>query len=139
MRVGAASAFSVFCVPGAVMSTLEARAEENGSDVLLRCCVMSDVHFNGSPKAAEVARFQNALRFMYDYSAKQPYSKFDALVVVGDMSNHGNEAELSLFKKTMDEEVKPGTETVLCMGNHEFIEGTKERWEEIFERDSNKV
>ncbi len=132
MRTGAASAFSLLCVPSVVMSSIEARADELGSDVLLRCCVMSDVHFNGSENAAEVARFRRAMQFMYEYSAQQPYANFDALVVVGDMSNHGNEAELELFKKTMDEETKPGTRTLLCMGNHEFYGGNQAFWRQKF-------
>ncbi len=124
--------------PSDVLSTIEAKAEENGNDVVLRCCVMSDVHFNGNVEAKEVVRFRRALKFMYEYSAAQPYDKFDALVVVGDMSNHGNEAELTLFKKEMDAAVKPGTDTFLCMGNHEFYGGNQEYWQSVFGVEPNR-
>ena len=130
---------SALCLPAALFKEVEARADEQENDVVLRFSALSDVHFKVSPEAQEVDRFRRSMSFMYDYSAKQKYPKFDAMLVAGDFSDHGYDEELLLFKKIMDEGIRPGTETILCMGNHEFIAGSKKRWEEIFERDSNKV
>jgi hypothetical protein len=130
---------TVLCLPAGLFKEFEARADEAKNDVVLRFSALSDVHFKTSPNTAEVDRFRRSMSFMYDYSAEQKYQNFDAMLVAGDLTDYGADEELLLFKKVMDEGIKPGTETILCMGNHEFISGAKKRWEEIFERDSNKV
>ena len=132
LKMGAAGALSTLCVPSRIFAKYESSADSESNDVVLRCAVMSDVHFNGSVESKEYERFVRSLEFMYKYSSQQSYSKFDALVVVGDMSNHGIEAELSLFKKAMDAGIKEGTKTFLCMGNHEFYGGSQQLWREIF-------
>ena len=129
---GAALTSASLIVPGRIFARYEETAESQGNVVDMRCLIMSDVHFNGSPNAREVVRFQRALAFTYEYSNAQSYKNLDALVVVGDMSNHGNEAELTLFKKTMDAAVKTETQKVLCMGNHEFYGGNQEYWKSVF-------
>ncbi|MBQ9370826.1 MAG: metallophosphoesterase [Thermoguttaceae bacterium] len=133
-----ASAATLMCLPARLFAQYEAGADAD-NPVVLRFSALSDVHFKVSPQAQEVDRFRRAMKFMYDYSAEQSYQNFDAMLVAGDVSDHGWDDELLLFKKVMDEGIKQGTETILCMGNHEFIAGTKPRWEEIFERDSNKT
>lgn len=137
LKLGAMSAGVAF-LPRALWANYEATATEQGNDVVLRCCVMSDVHFNGKADSKETKRFKRSLEFMYDYSAAQPYKNFDALVVVGDMSNHGTENEIGLFKKAMDEGIRPGTDTFLCMGNHEFYGGNPQLWQSIFGVEPNR-
>ena len=131
LKLGALSAASTVFLPRELFARYEESTEAQGNDVVLRCCVMSDVHFDGRVDAKEVPRFKRAIEFMYEYSAQQAYPNFDALLVVGDMTNHGTEPELTLFKKTMDELVKPGTEKLLCMGNHEFYGGNAEYWQSV--------
>ncbi|MBQ9874472.1 MAG: metallophosphoesterase [Thermoguttaceae bacterium] len=131
LKTSALAASTLF-IPREVFAAEEPAMDKAGADVAMRALVMSDVHFNGDPKSKETERFCRATRFVYDYSKNQPYKNLDALVVVGDMSNHGNEAELTLFKKTMDAEVKEGTKTVLCMGNHEFYGGNQAYWKSVF-------
>ncbi|MGN0911161.1 MAG: hypothetical protein ACI4NV_07085, partial [Thermoguttaceae bacterium] len=94
----------LLCLPSSMFKISELHAEEENNNVVLRFCALSDVHFKTSPDTKEVDRFRRAIRFMYDYSAQQPYSKFDALLIAGDVSDHGLDEELLLFKKTMDEE-----------------------------------
>ncbi len=118
------------CLPAQLFAQTE-------GDVVARMAIMSDVHFSGSPDAPEVERFRKALAFMYEYSAKQPYKKFDALLVAGDMTNHGIPKEIDLFKKELDAAVKPGTQKILCMGNHEFGGGNKELWKKTFQTELN--
>ncbi len=132
LKLGAAGALSTLCIPSRVFANYESAADSELNDVVLRCAVMSDVHFDGKTTSKEYERFVRSLEFMYKYSSQQSYSKFDALVVVGDMSNHGIEAELSLFKKAMDAGIKEGTKTFLCMGNHEFYGGNHNVWRGIF-------
>ena len=129
LKFGAASALSLACVPRELFA---ADSANQGAKCVMRCAVMSDIHFNGKPDAKEVVRLRRVLRFMYEYSAQQPYNRFDALVVVGDMSNNGVREQIGLFKKTLDEEIHGETKTLLCMGNHEFYGGNQELWREVF-------
>ncbi len=140
LKGGALSALA-FCLPSRVFSAYEAAADAAENDVVLRFAAMSDIHFKKNADCAERERFQRAVAFMYDYSAKQNYPKFDALLVAGDMTDHGYDEEITLFKKTLDECVKPGTEKVICMGNHEFYSPApqKERWEKVMQLPANKV
>lgn len=108
--------------------------------VVLRFAAMSDVHFEKSApaNARQPVRFEKALRFMNEFSAGQKYPKFDALAVAGDFSNHGVIEEIGYFRKKMDENLKPETRRVLCMGNHEFYGGDKKLWEKTFETEANR-
>lgn len=133
---------ALLCMSSSAFRDFEARADEEENDVVLRFSAFSDVHFKKSPEAREVDRFRRSMSFMYDYSAKQKYSNFDAMLVAGDFSDHGYDEELLLFKKILDEGIRPGTEPLLCIGNHEFYSGkeaheVRRRWEEIFERPAN--
>lgn len=132
LKLGAAASFSTAFLPREIYAKYESDAETSGNDVVLRCCIMSDVHFNGSPTAKEVPRFRRAIDLTYKYSSDQPYKNFDALLVIGDMTNHGTEDQIGLFKKEMDAALKPGTDAFVCMGNHEYYGGNRELWESVF-------
>ena len=123
LQAGAA-AFSLALVPRAF-------AQSSKNPVVMRALVMSDVHFEGGRHDPEPERFKRAIQFVYDYSGRQAYKGFDALVVAGDMSNVGSEEQLALFKETMDAALQPGTQPLLCMGNHEFYGGDTARWTRI--------
>ena len=140
LKVGAASVSSLALTafPSRLFARVEATADAAENNVVLRFIVMSDVHFNGSPDAPEVDRFRRAIRFTRAYSAQNAYDKFDALVVAGDVSNHGIAEEIGLFKKTMDEEVPSDTQVFICMGNHEFYGGNPQLWQETFGVPVNK-
>lgn len=47
--------------------------------------------FKNSETVQEVGRFRRAIQFSYDYAATRPYDRLDALMVVGDMTDHGND------------------------------------------------
>ncbi len=130
---------SLLCVPSAIFAKYEEEADAASNEVVLRFSALSDVHFKKNRDCKEADRFRRSMKFMYDYSSQQPYKNFDAMLVAGDKSDHGWDEELLFFKEVMDEGIKKGTTTILCMGNHEFIAGNKKRWEEIFERPSNLV
>lgn len=131
LKSAGASCLGVCALSHEAMAQIDA-AQPEQAQVVLRCAVMSDVHFNGDPNAAEVERFRRAVDFTYRFAQDQPYKNFDALVVVGDMSNHGVEQELTLFKKEMDAALHEGTRALLCMGNHEFYGGNQDFWRGVF-------
>ena len=126
------TSFVLTCLPAQLFA-------DHPLDVVLRFAAMSDVHFSENPRSAEVDRLTKALAFMYDYSSKQPYHGFDALLVAGDMTNHGLTSELTLFRDTMNAGLRQGTAKLLCMGNHEFIKGNKNEWEHIFGMKANNM
>lgn len=127
---GAAAATGLFFIPRSVFA-------DSADDVVLRAAVTSDVHYNGSPDAPEVKRFEGTMKFMYEYSATQPYKNFDALLVGGDMSNNGKEDQIGLFCQSMDKCLKPETKRVLCMGNHDHWGGNRPLWERVFQTPAN--
>lgn len=112
---------------------------------VLRFAVCSDVHLNGDEDQEEAKRFEKLINFMYDYSAKQEYKNFDALVLVGDIATTGYPEEYAVAKKILKENIKDGTKVLSCCGNHEYIayrdvdasEGTRV-FEEQMERDDKE-
>lgn len=94
---------------------------------------MSDIHYSGDPNARSVSRFRKALGFLYEYSGTQEYPNMDALLIAGDMSNHGTEKQIGPFKRDLDAGIKAETKPLLCMGNHEFYGGSKELWQKTFD------
>ena len=127
------SGAALLCLPSYLL------ADSPKSKVVLRFVAMSDVHFdrNHNEKSNERIRLREAIRFMNDFSKKQEYPNFDALVVAGDFSNHGEPKELRPFKDILDQNLKAETRRVLCMGNHEYYGGNRQIWEEIFETNAN--
>ncbi len=133
-----AFATSLLCLPTQLHAIYESRADA-ANPVVLRFAALSDAHIKTARDAPEPDRLRRALQFVNEYSASQPYPKCDAILVAGDMADHGLDEEHALFKAILDENLEPATQTLLCMGNHEFISGSKARWEEIYERPANKT
>lgn len=120
--------------PAALWAAENVKAE----DVALRYAVISDVHFSENPDSKERKRLIRALEFLGK-------SHFDALVVAGDMTNHGYTSELTLFRDTLLGGLPKETQLVICMGNHEFYGGKdhekagggRPHWQGIFQRPLN--
>lgn len=108
--------------------------------VVLRFVAMSDVH-TGQTTDVESVRFGRAVNAAYDYAASQEYPALDAILVAGDMTNHGYESEMIAFKEDVDTFVRDTTRPLLVMGNHEyFVETGKavsDRWERIMKQNMN--
>lgn len=134
LAAASAAAASVYCLPASLLS------KECENSVILRFAALSDVHFNKNhgPDARQRIHFSRMIQFMNRYSAHQSYSKFDALVVAGDISDHGFEEEITRFRDVMNQNLKPETQRVLCMGNHEFYGGNKPLWEKTFGVPANR-
>lgn len=124
--------FLLTCLPARLLA-------DEQPETVLRFAAMSDIHFSGKLDAPEVDRLRKALKFMYEYSAEQKQPGFDALLVAGDMSNHGKPEELNLFRQELDAGLRPETARVICMGNHEFVNGNKESWESIIGLKTNDI
>lgn len=115
-------------------------SEPAETDVVLRFVAMSDVHI-GSIGDTDYERFGKAMESAYDYAESQVYNKLDAVMVVGDMTNYGQEGELVAFKSALDKNLKKETQSLLITGNHEFFqeEGQHviDRWEKALGTDIN--
>lgn len=127
------SLFFLAAVPTSVLT-----ASEGNEESVLRYAVISDVHFSSNPNSNERNRLQKALAYLGK-------SKFDALVIAGDVTNHGYTSELELFRNTLYEGLPDGTQALICMGNHEFFGGNdhkraggaRQHWEKIFQMPVN--
>lgn len=127
------SAFLLAAVPTSVLAASEEKEES-----VLRYAAISDVHFSSNPNSNERDRLRKALAYLGK-------SKFDALVIAGDVTNHGYTSELELFRNTLYDGLPDGTQALICMGNHEFIGrndharvgGARQHWEKIFQKPVN--
>lgn len=118
---------------------------ELDKELVLRCAIMSDVHFKTDPNCAEKKRLEKLMRFLPTYAKDSAHPNFDAVMVVGDMSDHGYAAELVPFRDTLLGNLPQGAQALLCMGNHEHwggeehvkAGGSRKNWETIFSRPAN--
>ena len=88
---------------------------------VLRFAVCSDVHLDGDPAQQNAEHFRSMFRDLYAYAETQAYAKVDALLVVGDFANTGAPEEYALFNAIVGENLKPETQLLTVLGNHEFI------------------
>ncbi len=88
---------------------------------VVRFAVTSDVHLNGDPEQAAAHRLADLLGDSYAYASGEKYKSLDALVVVGDFATTGSDEEYNLFNSIIEENIRPETELITVLGNHEFI------------------
>ena len=100
---------------------------------VLRFAVTSDVHCK-EDSDTECVRFENGMKMALDYSSSQSYKKLDAVYVVGDFANHGEEGEMVLFKDILDRVLPEDTQRILTMASHEYMNGGEEPAHEKFAR-----
>ena len=89
---------------------------------ILRFIACSDVHLDGNEEQPNAIRLANLIKDMYKYSELQDYKTVDALMVVGDFAGGGAESEYAMFNKIIKDNIKPQTQVLTVLGNHEFIE-----------------
>ena len=78
---------------------------------------------NGEDDDVNAKEFREFFSQSYDYSKKSDvYKNLDAVMICGDMTDWGREIEYAAFSRIISEECPDGTEMLVCMGNHEFIE-----------------
>jgi glucan-binding YG repeat protein len=94
------------------------KAEEGvnqNDDLLLQFPVLSDIHIGNKPQEES---FKRALT---DFQRIAP--NYNAIVLVGDLTNIGAEQEYDDFNRILDSSLTPGVEKVITIGNHEYFEG----------------
>jgi len=77
--------------------------------------VISDIHIGG---AESERKFQNALE---DY--KEIYPRYDAIVMVGDITNGGKESQYRTFMQILNSNKANKATEIILMGNHEYMAG----------------
>ena len=88
---------------------------------ILRFVVCSDVHLDCTNDQNRETKFEALFTDTYKYAAKSSYKKLDAVIVAGDFANSGLDEEYIRFNELVDKNIKPETQLLTCMGNHEFI------------------
>ncbi len=109
------------------------RAFDDGDFLpVLRFALTSDVHTRvmNDGGASEVATSdevehsalmaQRLFTSSYAYADGEEYDALDAVVVVGDYTDEGTEKQYQAFFGIVDDNMRPGTTLLACLGNHEF-------------------
>lgn len=66
-------------------------------------------------------RLSAAFKTAYAYAEScDGYKELDAFAVAGDFTNKGAPEQYEAFNKTFSENVKAGTQKIVCSGNHEY-------------------
>ncbi len=107
-----------------------------GGEVVLRFILSSDTHItSASPVSQSSFRTRRMINISYDYAATQPYTGLDAIVVVGDLTDHGRVRQYEAFKKIMEEEIREGTQLLTVMGNHGYHDGVMSNYTDVLNPD----
>ena len=87
---------------------------------VLRFIVCSDIHIETAiPERAE--RFGQLMDDMYACSDTAAYNRLDAVLVAGDFTGRGEDAEYEIFNSVIENHKRADTRLLCAMGNHEFI------------------
>ena len=113
---------------------------------VLRFAVASDVHIHvddktdeNQPERIRLAQFINKAYELAEAS-NTGYTKLDAICFAGDVANQGLDEEAEIFINICKQNVRPGTELLNVLGNHDQFKGADtalERFEKIFDTDLN--
>ncbi|MEG0667604.1 MAG: metallophosphoesterase [Clostridium sp.] len=98
--------------------------------------VISDVHIKAT-KAEEDNKLTKALRII---NSKAP--SLDAMVIAGDLTDHGQSMELNRFKKIYENNCNSNSKKLFVMGNHDFgngftVKNAKNQFEKIMDIKTN--
>lgn len=88
---------------------------------VLRFIACSDCHIDDDDERDEKVRFVDMFKDSYRYAESCDYDKIDAIIIAGDIVNHGYDMEYEIFNRLVEENKKDETQLLTCMGNHEFI------------------
>ncbi len=101
--------------------TKEPEAPQSFTPVV-RFAVCSDVHLDGSPTQEAAIRLGRLFDDSYAYAQSDAgYQKLDAVIVAGDFANTGADKEYEVFNSVIKAHIKPETQLLAVLGNHEFI------------------
>ena len=100
---------------------------------VLRVVLASDIHtrieketVEGDYKATQdedqlsASRTAQLFRATYNYADGEIYKGVDAVLVAGDYTDDGRVSQYNRFFQIVSDNIRPGTELLACLGNHEF-------------------
>lgn len=121
--------FSVICAFTSLASPVRTEPQKAPDDFtpVVRFAVVSDVHISDNSEGvitdhSRSERLADLFKDSYEYAESCSYDRLDAVVVVGDMTGGGADVEYREFNAVCDENIKDGTELLVMLGNHEFID-----------------
>lgn len=100
---------------------------------VLRVVLASDIHtriegeavddkYNATRDEDELSRSrtEQLFRATYNYADGENYKGVDAVLVAGDYTDDGRISQYNRFFQIVSDNIRPGTELLACLGNHEF-------------------
>lgn len=110
---------------------------------VLRFAVTSDIHIEKIGDR-NYLRTENFIKQLNEYAATgaDGYSKLDAILIAGDLTNNGTLTEFNAAKDVLDANVQEDTKLVISMGNHDWNNNGKDgfasesKFEGVFGLDS---
>ncbi|MBQ7595318.1 MAG: metallophosphoesterase [Clostridia bacterium] len=89
---------------------------------VVRFAVCSDVHISGSENCENTRRFADLFEEAYNYAeTDEKYNNLDAVIVAGDFTGRGDEAQYIKYTETVENHLRQGTQIMTILGNHEFM------------------
>jgi 3',5'-cyclic-AMP phosphodiesterase len=116
----------IFFTAGPELSSTRASIQSYKEIPIMQFPVMSDVHICGEPNINQGVpncrgdANENFLKALKDYQMTAPGYK--TIAIVGDLTNQGLENQYRKFMELLSTHANPGSNTLLAIGNHEFIE-----------------
>lgn len=88
----------------------------------LRFIVASDMHVSANNADSQMTkiRFRDMFVQMNEYADSQAYNRIDAVLLAGDVTDGGTNADLATVKQIIDANIADEAELVITMGNHDF-------------------
>lgn len=126
-----------------VPSTNPPAVEYGEFETVFRFLVTSDTHVSAVTDTS-ASRLAQLFKSSYSYAETQDYKDIDAVVVVGDLTNHGYAYEYDAWKKVVNENIKESTRLITVMGNHEYyaalddLDSGEQRYSENMDPELNK-
>lgn len=103
------------------MGQLNEKNTDNFTPVL-RFAVLSDTHFC-TPGDWVDQLFPNVINTLYRISDSHPtYKNLDAIAFSGDLVSFGIDSCYAVARAALDKCIRPETQLIACMGNHELME-----------------
>ncbi len=87
-----------------------------------RFVVASDMHISANNPDSQMTkvRFRDMFTQMNAYADAQEYDRVDAVLLAGDITDGGTNADLAAAKQIVDANLAEESELVITMGNHDF-------------------
>ncbi|MCR4616100.1 MAG: metallophosphoesterase [Clostridiales bacterium] len=87
---------------------------------VFRFAIASDVHIS-TTESIRTERFAKLFQSAYRYSdGHKTYKSLDAVLLAGDNCDTGSDEEYAILNRVVKENIRPETQFITIMGNHEF-------------------